>query len=85
MKTAEQMWSVFSRIIPAEAGMVQRLEMQRTFYAGLLSLLGELQTCGDESVGEDEGVAYLNSLAEEVKGVLAGFVLRDFEGEGTRH
>ena len=76
----EAMWLEYaSRVIPADAPWIQRQEMRRSFYAGALVILGELEriaeTTPDESEdGLVEGAQRIETMRQEVIGTLLGMV-----------
>jgi hypothetical protein len=70
MKLISQLWAEFEKtVIPPGAPRMQRREMQKAFYAGVLALLGELQQIPDD-LNEDQGVAMLEGYQAEAIGFL---------------
>ena len=69
--TIASKWTLFEALVmPTTAGSIQRQEMRRAFYAGAEGLL-QLQLHDTNALGneftEDEGVAYMKSIAEELQ------------------
>jgi len=83
VKGFEQRWNDYrDRAIPIDAAPVQRLETEKAFFAGALSMY-EFITCDlvlDRTTGEptDGDVARMESLGSELLARLASFL----SGEG---
>jgi len=71
METVAQMWESFSKVIPADAPDVQRIEMRRAFYAGVWGLLCSAKAVGRDEVSEEAGVAYFESVDAECRAFQA--------------
>lgn len=68
MTTIAQGFDEYEReVIPADAGLTQRVESKRAFYAGawcVLCLLAE--ACDDDDVDEDALGQYMDALEAEI-------------------
>ena len=70
LMTAEEMWEDFrSQVLKnfsIEPKVIQ-VERKKTFFAGVASMLCELQKCGEDDVSEEEGAVYLESLKDQLR------------------
>ena len=73
--TVKQHWERFSRIIPHNAPAIQRYEMKRAFYAGMLSGFAELVSLSE--LPEDEAVACLDNFKKEIDAEMMIMVMED--------
>lgn len=61
-------WESYRRdVMPKDAGHSQKLETRRAFYAGAAAFYKLVYGIGDRKVTEDQGVAVLESLADELQ------------------
>lgn len=68
MNTLADQWAAFeTKCVPSDAGMLQRIETRRAFYAGALSYAYVVKLIGADSISEDAGVAMLEGLTDELK------------------
>lgn len=66
MDTFAAMWAGYMKdVIPPHATEMQRIETKRAFYAGAHAVLG-VSVIAANTMGEEEGTAALQSLADEV-------------------
>lgn len=71
LSTAGQLWQEFQRdCIPKSAPPVQHLKMQKAFYAGMFSLLSEMQKI-DDSLSDEAGAEILEGYQAEIIGFLS--------------
>ena len=70
LMTAEEMWEDFrSQVLKnfsIEPKVIQ-VERKKMFFAGVASMLCELQKCGEDDVSEEEGAVYLDSLKDQLR------------------
>ena len=70
LMTAEEMWEDFmSQVLKnfsIEPKVIQ-VERKKMFFAGVASMLCELQKCGEDDVSEEEGAVYLESLKDQLR------------------
>ena len=68
MKTVKSEWESFeAAVMPRGAGIVQRQEMRRAFYAGAWSMLCAVRGIGDDSVSEEQGIETLEAMRRELE------------------
>jgi hypothetical protein len=67
MKTLEEVWQSFNKILPADAPAVQRREMKMAFYAGAAGVMARMGLVSTEAVSEDEGVEILEGANREIQ------------------
>lgn len=73
--TIKELWEDFkAQTIPDRVPAVQKHEMRKAFYAGVLSLLSVLPEI-DESVSTQAGAEILRAWGNEVVNVLTMFAL----------
>lgn len=73
MDTIKSAWMDFkSKVIPADASVVQKMEMKRAFYAGATSTLAILDDISSDDVPDEVGAAIINGLAKEVTSFFTG-------------
>jgi hypothetical protein len=66
MKTIADRWAVFDRVVLSKAGVVQRKEMRRAFYAGFHeSLLAMLDMANESGENDDVGETMIARLHKE--------------------
>lgn len=68
MKTIQQEWELFAKSIfrRQKISETQRTEMRKAFFAGATAMLAMVQETGEPEVSEDEGVAHLDALHDEL-------------------
>lgn len=68
MKTIADQWSAFNAlVVPKDAPLLQKQEMQRAFYAGATAMF-TLQCCiGDEAVSEDAAMQIMAGWEDEFR------------------
>ena len=75
LMTAEEMWEDFRSQVLKNFSMknfsiepkVIQVERKKMFFAGVASMLCELQKCGEDDVSEEEGAVYLESLKDQLR------------------
>jgi hypothetical protein len=74
--TIGDLWlSYLDQVIPVGAPLVQIQESKRAFYAAAGLVLDLLMSgIGDDTVSEEDGVAYLESLHQEVRAFVGDVV-----------
>jgi len=68
MNTIAETWVTFEKLVlPKNASIIQRQEMQKAFYAGAHGML--MMTCnlGEKSISENAGVAIIESWHDECR------------------
>lgn len=61
-------WSDFeAKVVPASAGLAQRLEMKRAFFAGAVTLLGIMDKINSLRLPEDQEADQLDGIERELK------------------
>jgi hypothetical protein len=68
LPSIEECWSAYAdRVLPADAGVVQRRETTKAFYAGFWSMLSICIRLGEPDVPEADGMAALERLRIEAE------------------
>ena len=68
MKTLREEYERWKRAtMPADAPMVQRIEMKRAFYSGALCMFALVAQTSEDAVTEEAGAQYLETLRREAK------------------
>ena len=79
----EAHWQIFAKAIFAgkPVSRVQHDEMRKAFFAGATAMLRMVQSVGDDSVTEEQGVMVLDAIEQECvqfsKDLLAEFAKRN--------
>ena len=79
----EAHWQIFAKAIFAgePVSRVQHDEMRKAFFAGATAMLRMVQSVGDDSVTEEQGVMVLDAIEQECvqfsKDLLAEFTKRN--------
>ena len=79
----EAHWQIFAKAIFAgePVSRVQYEEMRKAFFAGATAMLRMVQSVGDDSVTEEQGVMVLDAVEQECvqfsKDLLAEFAKRN--------
>jgi hypothetical protein len=68
LPSIEECWTAYAdRVLPADAGVVQRYETRKAFYAGFWSMLSICIRLGESDVSEADGIAALERLRIETE------------------
>lgn len=69
LQSIEEMWKSYSSaVMPNDAGLVQRMEMMKSFYAGVNALFHEYkEIASNENISEGDGVVYLERIGAELR------------------
>lgn len=68
MNTIKEHWESFAAaVIPNDASPYQIQDMRRAFYGGAMSAYNLCADIGLSSVSEEEGMAILENLEEEIR------------------
>jgi hypothetical protein len=66
LPSIQECWTAYAdRVLPADAGVVQRYETTKAFYAGFWSMLSICIRLGEPDVSEADGMATLERLRVE--------------------
>lgn len=66
--TVARLWQDFSsRVLPATAPQIQRIEMRRSFYAGFYACIVASVEVADQCPDEDEGALAFQTLDDECR------------------
>ena len=73
LRTIKDHWSEYAaRVLPANCHPTQMIECRRAFYSGAYALLANMVIVGDDdSITEDDGVAHLASIQQELNAFYA--------------
>jgi len=76
MKTVQQEWESFSKEVfrGMDVSKTQSDEMRKAFFAGATAMLAMVQETGEPEISEDEGVARLDALQDEVVAFMRSIV-----------
>lgn len=76
MKTVQQEWESFAKAIfrGQEISEIQFTETKKAFFAGATAMLSMVQSVGDDGVTDEDGVAYLDALHDEILAFMQNFV-----------
>lgn len=67
MNTLAEQWETFeAEVVPTNAGLIQRIEMRRAFYAGAASYGVVIQAIALDTVSEAASMAMLEGLNDEL-------------------
>lgn len=70
-KPLAKAWGAFEdKVVPPDAGEVQRRETERAFYSGALVVLGHLEAISRLDCTEDRAVEVLAAMQAEVKAYI---------------
>ena len=77
MKTIQQEWELFAKSIfrGEDVSKVQYTETKKAFFAGATAMFAMVQETGDPSVTEDQGVAHLDALQDEVVSFMRSMII----------
>lgn len=81
LKTPDQLWDEYAKIIPPDAPRTQRNETKRAFSAGMyvvmqfMKALGDM--VGDMELSEDESVAAIERFGNAVEVIVIGMIQED--------
>jgi hypothetical protein len=78
IETVAASWDTYrAGVVPADAGEEQIAATRAAFYAGAYFLLvGALLTIGDDSTSEDDGVAQLEAIKQEIEAFAISYGAR---------
>lgn len=78
LQSVEQMWKNFSdAVVPHDAGLVQRREMMKCFYAGARAMLSEVGEALAGEIPNMKAIKYVEGIEHE----LRAFNKRQLEGK----
>ena len=70
--TLSAKWTIFEmQVIPAEASLLQRAEMRKTFYAGAGALLSMQLLISQQELSCDAGAAMIDAWRDEISAFFA--------------
>lgn len=79
LKTADELWQDYKRVLPVGASATQVRETRRAFLSGIYSLLTELSSVTDND--EDELIMrHLDAMTAELQARLAMMIFEDTGG-----
>jgi hypothetical protein len=78
LPTIEECWTAYARrVLPPDAGVVQRHETRKAFYAGFWSMMSVCLRLGEPDVPEAIGMATLERLRIEAESWIRAQITRE--------